>query len=130
MSKIKSVTARQIIDCKCRPMVEVDVVTDDGFIGTASAPTGSSVGMYEAYVLRDNDPNEYDGQSVHKAVDNVKNILGPAIIGMDEYNEAVFAMAPRLKAVAKFGVVSSGVVKESSFTGLCLPRASTNTADR
>ena len=83
MSKIKSVTARQIIDCKCRPMVEVDVVTDDGFIGTASAPTGSSVGMYEAYVLRDNDPNEYDGQSVHKAVDNVKNILGPAIIGMD-----------------------------------------------
>ena len=59
MSKIKSVTARQIIDCKCRPMVEVDVVTDDGFIGTASAPTGSSVGMYEAYVLRDNDLYQY-----------------------------------------------------------------------
>ena len=65
--------------------------------------------------------------------EELQGIIGgidAAIIGMDEYNEAVFAMAPRLKAVAKFGVVSSGVVKESSFTGLCLPRASTNTADR
>lgn len=83
MSKIKSITARQLIDCKCRPMVEVDVVTEDGYIGRGSAPTGSSVGVHESYVLRDHDPKEYDGLSVHKAVENVKNIIAPALIGMD-----------------------------------------------
>ena len=83
MDRIKSVTARQLIDCKCRPMVEVDVITENGFMGRGSAPTGSTVGMYESCVLRDGDPNEYGGKSVHKAVNNVNTILGPAIIGMD-----------------------------------------------
>ncbi|MEJ8734021.1 phosphopyruvate hydratase [Mediterraneibacter sp. ICN-202921] len=82
-SKIKSVHARQIVDCKCRPMVEVDVVTEDGFLGRGCAPTGSSVGMFESCVLRDNDPAEYHGLSVHKAVDNVNTILAPALIGKD-----------------------------------------------
>ncbi|MDO5139965.1 MAG: enolase C-terminal domain-like protein [Eubacteriales bacterium] len=81
--RIKSVTARQLIDCKCRPMVEVDVITENGFRGRGSAPTGSTVGMYESYVLRDGDPSEYGGKSVHRAVNNVTGILGPAIIGMD-----------------------------------------------
>lgn len=82
-SKIKSVHARQIVDCKCRPMVEVDVVTEDGYLGRGCAPTGSSVGKFESCVLRDNDPSEYHGLSVHKAVDNVNNIIAPALIGMD-----------------------------------------------
>ncbi|RGT72615.1 phosphopyruvate hydratase [Mediterraneibacter massiliensis] len=82
-SKIKSVHARQIVDCKCRPMVEVDVVTEDGFLGRGCAPTGSSVGMFESCVLRDNDPAEYHGLSVHKAVENVNSILAPALIGKD-----------------------------------------------
>lgn len=82
-SKIAKVHARQIIDCKCRPMVEVDVITDDGYKGSGSAPTGSSVGMYESHVLRDNDPNEYKGLSVHKAVDNINNIIAPKLIGVD-----------------------------------------------
>lgn len=82
-SKIKSVHARQIVDCKCRPMVEVDVVTDDGHLGRGCAPTGSSVGMFESCVLRDNDPNEYHGLSVHKAVDNVNKIIAPALCGKD-----------------------------------------------
>lgn len=86
-TKIKSVKARQIIDCKCRPMVEVDVTLEDGTVGRGSAPTGSSVGMYEAYVLRDNDLNEYHGLSVHKAVDNVNSIIAPALIGMDVINQ-------------------------------------------
>lgn len=83
MAKIQSVTARQLIDCKCRPMVEVDIVTDTGALGRGSAPTGSSVGVHESFVLRDNDPGEYDGMSVHRAVNNVKNHIGPALIGMD-----------------------------------------------
>lgn len=82
-TKIKSVHARQLVDCKCRPMVEVDVVTEDGAIGSGSAPTGQSVGMYESVVLRDNDPSEYHGMSVHKAVDNINNIIAPALIGID-----------------------------------------------
>lgn len=82
-SKIKSVHARQIVDCKCRPMVEVDVVTEDGCLGRGCAPTGSSVGMFESCVLRDNNPDEYHGLSVHKAVDNVNNIIAPALIGKD-----------------------------------------------
>ena len=82
-SNIKSIHARQIVDCKCRPMVEVDVVTEDGCLGRGCAPTGSSVGMSESYVLRDNNPDEYHGLSVHKAVDNVNNLIAPALCGMD-----------------------------------------------
>lgn len=80
---IKSVHARQLIDCKCRPLVEVDVITEGGALGRGAAPTGSSVGMYESYVLRDNNPNEYHGLSVHKAVQNVNEIIAPKLIGMD-----------------------------------------------
>ena len=88
MPKIKEVRARQIIDCKCRPIVEVDIETEDGFVGRGSAPTGSSVGMYEAHVLRDNVPNEYDGKSVHKAVSNVLQTIRPAIIGMNARDQS------------------------------------------
>lgn len=83
VSRIAKVHARQIIDCKCRPMVEVDVITDDGFKGSGSAPTGSSVGIHESFVLRDNNPKEFKGLSVHKAVDNINNIIGPQLIGLD-----------------------------------------------
>jgi enolase len=87
-TKIRSIRARQLIDCKCRPMVEVDVITEDGVVGRGCAPTGSSVGMYEAYVLRDNNPNEYHGQSVHTAVNNVRQIIAPELIGLDVTNQA------------------------------------------
>ncbi len=80
---IKSVHARQLVDCKCRPMVEVDIVTTDGCLGRGCAPTGSSVGMFESFVLRDDDANEYHGLSVHKAVNNVNDIIAPALIGKD-----------------------------------------------
>ena len=82
-TRIKSVHARQLVDCKCRPLVEVDVITEDGRLGRGQAPTGSSVGMYESCVLRDNDPKEYHGLSVHRAVANVNEIIAPALIGQD-----------------------------------------------
>lgn len=82
-SKIKSIHARQILDCKCRPMVEVDVITDEGYLGRGCAPTGSSVGMFESLVLRDNDPDEYHGMGVHKAVDNVNTLIAPELCGID-----------------------------------------------
>ena len=81
--KIASVRARQTIDCNCRPMVEVDVVTDGGFLGRGAAPTGKSVGKYESFVLRDEDPNEYRGMGVRRAVRNVNETIAPKLIGMD-----------------------------------------------
>ncbi len=83
MPTIASVTARQLIDCKCRPMVEVDIRTDNGYLGRGSSPTGSSVGQHEAAVIRDNNPAEYDGMGVRTAVSTVKNIIGPALVGLD-----------------------------------------------
>lgn len=80
---IVSVRGQQIIDCKCRPAVEVEVRTSSGAIGRGAAPTGTSVGMHEAFVLRDGDPATYGGLSVHKAVANVIDVIGPALIGID-----------------------------------------------
>ena len=82
-NRIRAVCARQIFDSKDRPIIEVDVVTEAGALGQGSASTGTSVGMYEAVVLVDNDPGRFDGMSVYKAIDNVNRIIGPAIIGMD-----------------------------------------------
>ena len=91
--KIKEIRARQLIDCKCRPMVEADVVLEDGTVGRGAAPTGSSVGMYESCVLRDGDPKEYGGLSVHRAVANVNDVIGPRLAGMDIYDQGAVDQA-------------------------------------
>ncbi len=83
MDKIISVRAQQIIDCKCRPAVEVEIRTASGAVGRGAAPTGSSVGMHEAFVLRDGDKAHYGGLGVLKAVENVEKVIGPALIGLD-----------------------------------------------
>jgi len=83
MAKITNVRARQLIDCKRRPVVEVDVETDQGVVGRGCAPTGSSVGSHEAFVLRDGDPGRFGGLGVKKAVDNVQTVIRPALVGMD-----------------------------------------------
>ena len=80
---IRSVHARQLIDCKCRPLVEVDVITEGGALGRGAAPTGTSVGMHESFVLRDQNPAEYEGLGVRKAVANVNEIIAPKLVGMD-----------------------------------------------
>lgn len=85
--KIISVTAQQIIDCKCRPAVEVEVRTASGAVGRGAAPTGTSVGMHEAFVLRDGDPKSYRGLSVHKAVSNATDVIGPALIGLNVFDQ-------------------------------------------
>lgn len=82
-SAIKTIKARQVLDCKARPMLEVDVVTANGTMGRGSAPTGTSVGKHESFVLRDHDPHEFQGLSVHRAVEVVEQILAPALVGMD-----------------------------------------------
>ena len=78
---IEDIYARQILDSRGNPTVEVDVKLTNGIIGRAAVPSGASTGIYEALELRDGDPNYYNGKSVKKAVDNVNNIIGPELIG-------------------------------------------------
>ena len=80
MSKIKNITARQIIDSRGNPTVEVDVETELGFFGRAAAPSGASTGVHEALELRDN-TSEFYGKSVFNAVNNVNTVLKKALIG-------------------------------------------------
>jgi len=81
-SKIKKIQALEILDSRGNPTVEVKAITDNGFCGITSIPSGASTGTYEALELRDNDPNRYRGKGVLKAVENVNTKLAPAIEGM------------------------------------------------
>lgn len=85
---IQTVHARQVLDSKGRPVVEVDIRTEDGTLGRAGASCGTSVGSYETFVLRDRDPKCFAGLSVYQAVENVNRILAPALIGKDVRNQA------------------------------------------
>ncbi len=87
MSEINAVLARSILDSRGNPTVEVEVQTDSGH-GRAAVPSGASTGDYEALELRDGDKKRWLGKGVGKAVDNVNQTLGPAIIGMDSLDQA------------------------------------------
>lgn len=83
MSKIKSIIARQILDSRGNPTIEVDLLTESGVIGRASVPSGASTGSREALELRDGDKNYYLGKSVRRAIENVNEKIAPLLIGMD-----------------------------------------------
>ena len=83
MSKVKQVKAREILDSRGNPTVEVDVVLDSRILGRAAVPSGASTGSREAVELRDGDKNRYLGKGVLKAVENVNKIIAPEIIGKD-----------------------------------------------
>jgi enolase len=83
MSYISDIFARQILDSRGNPTVEVDVITDEGALGRAAVPSGASTGIHEAVELRDNDKKKYLGKGVLKAVKNVNEIIAPELIGFD-----------------------------------------------
>ncbi len=83
MAKIEKTVAREILDSRGNPTVEVDVILDDGTMGRAAVPSGASTGRHEACELRDGDPKRYLGKGVTKAVSNVTEIIGPKIKGLD-----------------------------------------------
>ena len=83
MAKIEKTTAREILDSRGNPTVEVDIILDDGTLGRAAVPSGASTGRHEACELRDGDPKRYLGKGVTKAVNNVTETIGPKIKGMD-----------------------------------------------
>ena len=81
MSYIADVRARQILDSRGNPTVEVDVISEDGHLGRAAVPSGASTGIHEAVELRDGDKSKYLGKGVLKAVDNVNEIIADQLIG-------------------------------------------------
>ncbi|MBP9741186.1 MAG: phosphopyruvate hydratase, partial [Chitinophagaceae bacterium] len=88
MSYIIEVHARQILDSRGNPTVEVDVLTDDGYFGRAAVPSGASTGIHEAAELRDNDKKKYVGKGVLKAVKNVNDLISKALVGYDVAQQA------------------------------------------
>ena len=83
MSYISEIFARQILDSRGNPTVEVDVLTDEGALGRAAVPSGASTGVHEAVELRDGDKKNYLGKGVLKAVKNVNEIIAPVLMGND-----------------------------------------------
>lgn len=87
MSLIESIHARQILDSRGNPTVEVDVITESGAFGRAAVPSGASTGTHEAVELRDNDKKRYVGKGVSKAVDNVNSRIAEEIVGFSVYDQ-------------------------------------------
>ncbi len=83
MSAIAEIRAREILDSRGNPTVEVDVLLERGVIGRAAVPSGASTGEHEAIELRDGDARRYKGKGVLKAVENINQIIAPEVIGMD-----------------------------------------------
>lgn len=125
MPIIENVCAREILDSRGNPTVEVDVLLDDGTVGRAAVPSGASTGVHEAVELRDGDKDRFGGKGVSKAVDNVNDTIADAIIGLDptrqvEIDEAMIRLdgtpnKGRLGANAILGV-SLAVAKAAALS--------------
>ncbi len=93
MGMITNIHARQILDSRGNPTVEVDVITETGAIGRAAVPSGASTGKYEAVELRDKDPNIYMGKGVLRAVKNVNDVIAEELLGMYVTDQAAIDAA-------------------------------------
>ena len=85
--EITSINAREVLDSRSNPTVEVDVYVCENFLGRAAIPSGASTGQFEATELRDNDKSRYNGNGVENAVKNVNEIIAPELIGMNALNQ-------------------------------------------
>ena len=93
MEQIEFVAAREILDSRGNPTVEVEVQQEDGSFGRAAVPSGASTGVYEAVELRDSRKKRYMGKGVEKAVENVNEIIAPALMGMDATDQRLIDRA-------------------------------------
>jgi enolase len=84
---IHEIVAREILDSRGNPTVEVDVILDCGVMGRAMVPSGASTGVREALELRDKQSKRFGGKGVRKAVDHVNKIVGPALTGIEAVNQ-------------------------------------------
>jgi enolase len=87
MLLIEDIIAREILDSRGNPTIEVDVILEDGTYGRAAIPSGASTGTQEAVELRDNDPKRYLGKGVQKAVQNVNEIIADNLVGLDPFDQ-------------------------------------------
>jgi len=132
MSSISVVKAREVLDSRGNPTVEVDVILADGTLGRAIVPSGASTGAHEALELRDGDKRRYRGKGVLKAVENVEKIIAPEILGMDALEQAALDQAlitldgtpnkSRLGANATLGTSLACAQAAAQYTGLPLYR--------
>ena len=90
MSTILDVFARQILDSRGNPTIEVEVITESGYTGRAAVPSGASTGKYEAVELRDGDDSRYMGKGVSKAVENVNTIINETLVGLVDVFDQVY----------------------------------------
>jgi len=131
-ARIHDVVAREILDSRGNPTVEVDVILQSGFLGRAMVPSGASTGTREALELRDKKPNRYGGKGVRKAVDHVNNRIAPALAGIEVVNQVWIDNAmreldgtenkTRLGANAILGVSMAVARAAAEFLGLPLYR--------
>ncbi len=119
MTEIVNVTAREILDSRGNPTVEVEVALASGHVGRAAVPSGASTGEHEAIELRDGDKGRFGGKGVRKAVANVLDQLAPAVIGMDASNQA--ALDARM--IALDGTPTKGKLGANAILGLSLAAA-------
>ncbi len=111
MSYISEIFARQILDSRGNPTVEVDVITDEGALGRAAVPSGASTGIHEAVELRDGDKKKYVGKGVLKAVDNVNKLIAPALLGNDVADQTgIDEMMIQLDGTANKGKLGANAI--------------------
>ena len=130
MSIIEFIEAREILDSRGNPTVEVDVILEDGSMGRAAVPSGASTGVHEAVELRDGDKNRFMGKGVLKAVDNVNDLIAPELEGMDALDQVAIDRAmialdgtpnkAKLGANAILGVSMAVARAAADFLGLPL----------
>ena len=117
--KIEKIVAREILDSRGNPTVEVDVVLENGVLGRAAVPSGASTGENEALELRDGDKNRYLGKGVLKAVENVNTIIAPALKGDCVFNQR----ALDYKMIALDGTPTKSKLGANAILGVSLAAA-------
>jgi enolase len=126
MSSISAIIAREILDSRGNPTIEVDVALESGAIGRAAVPSGASTGEHEALELRDGDPKRYLGKGVRKAVRNVETVIAPALRGAEASNQIAIDRA----LVALDGTKTKAKLGANAMLGVSMAcaRASANDA--
>src|SRR5690554_1298682 len=108
---IEDVIAREVLDSRGNPTVEVEVYLADGAVGRAIVPSGASTGAFEAVELRDGDKGRYLGKGVQKAVQNVEEIIAPELIGMDATDQiAIDSLMIELDGTANKGKLGANAI--------------------
>ncbi|TFG67947.1 MAG: phosphopyruvate hydratase [Thermomicrobiales bacterium] len=108
---IDGVDAREILDSRGNPTIEVDVILADGSVGRAAVPSGASTGVHEAVELRDGDPSRFGGKGVLRAVANVTDTIGPALLGLDAADQAgIDTLLRELDGTPNKGVLGANAI--------------------